>query len=244
MFDHSGQLEGGSAYLGQERAVDALRFGVRIDRDGYNVYVLGPHGSDRHGLARDLAIERARDESAPDDWCYVHNFSDPERPRALSFPAGQGSVFRDDMRVLIREMQLAIPAAFEGDDYRNQLKAVEAETQKSVEEGWRAFEQHASEHGIDVLQTPTGYVLAPVRDGKVLDESQFEKLPEEEQRRIEASIETLHEALQQRLEEIPRLRKQHRERVRTLNRDVTEHAVGLLLSELKDRYSAFGDVVR
>lgn len=133
MIDHSGQLECGSAYLGQERAVDALRFEVRIDRDGYNVHVLGPHGGDRHGLARELAGERARGESAPDDWCYVHNFSDPECPRALSFPAGQGSVFHDDMQVLIREMQLAIPTAFEGDDYRNQLKAVEAETRKSVE---------------------------------------------------------------------------------------------------------------
>ncbi len=243
-FEHSGQLEAGNSHLGQDRAVDALRFGIGMDRDGYNVFVLGPPGSHRHGLSMELARECAGREEAPDDWCYVHNFTDPERPRALSFPAGQGAGFRNDMRDLIREMQLAIPAAFEGDDYRNQLKAVEAETQKEVEGGWKQLERRAREEGIGLLQTPTGYVLAPTRDGKVLDDTEFEKLPAEKQREIRASIERLHETVQQHIERLPQLRKQFRERVRALNRDVTEHAVGLLLFELKRKYSGFGDAVR
>ncbi len=243
-FEHSGQLEAGNSHLGQDRAVDALRFGIGMDRDGYNVFVLGPPGSHRHGLSMELARECAGREEAPDDWCYVHNFTDPERPRALSFPAGQGAGFRNDMRDLIREMQLAIPAAFEGDDYRNQLKAVEAETQKEVEGGWKQLERRAREEGIGLLQTPTGYVLAPTRDGKVLDDTEFEKLPAEKQREIRASIEKLHETVQQHIERLPQLRKQFRERVRALNRDVTEHAVGLLLFELKRKYSGFGEAVR
>ncbi len=243
-FEHSGQLEAGNSHLGQDRAVDALRFGIGMDRDGYNVFVLGPPGSHRHGLSMELARDCAGREEAPDDWCYVHNFTDPERPRALSFPAGQGAGFRNDMRDLIREMQLAIPAAFEGDDYRNQLKAVEAETQKEVEGGWKQLERRAREEGIGLLQTPTGYVLAPTRDGKVLDDTEFEKLPAEKQREIRASIERLHETVQQHIERLPQLRKQFRERVRALNRDVTEHAVGLLLFELKRKYSGFGDAVR
>lgn len=243
-FEHSGQLEAGNSHLGQDRAVDALRFGIGMDRDGYNVFVLGPPGSHRHGLSMELARECAGREEAPDDWCYVHNFTDPERPRALSFPAGQGAGFRNDMRDLIREMQLAIPAAFEGDDYRNQLKAVEAETQKEVEGGWKQLERRAREEGIGLLQTPTGYVLAPTRDGKVLDDTEFEKLPAEKQREIRASIERLHETVQQHIERLPQLRKQFRERVRALNRDVTEHAVGLLLFELKKKYSGFGEAVR
>ena len=67
----------------------------------------------RHGLARDLLKEQAGTQPVPDDWCFVNNFSDPDRPRALSFPAGQGAEFRSDMESLIEEMQIAIPAAFE-----------------------------------------------------------------------------------------------------------------------------------
>lgn len=243
-FERSDELESGNAHLGQDRAVDALRFGVEIDQEGYNVFVLGPPGSHRHGLAMQLAKDRALEKEPPDDWCYVHNFTDPDRPRALAFPAGQGSPFRADMRELIEEMRLAIPAAFEGDDYRSQLKAVEAETQKEIEEAWHGIEQRAEDEGIGVMQTPTGYVLAPIRDGKVLDDSDFKKLPEDEQEAIKVSIEKLQEILRHHFERMPALRKRHRERLRELNRDVTEQAVGALLIELKARYGAFGDVVR
>ena len=134
-FERSDEIGAGDTNLGQDRAVDALRFGIQIEQEGYNVFVLGPPGSHRHGLAQELAEERASLIDAPDDWCYVHNFSDPETPRALSLPAGEGGRFRDGMADLIEEMRLAIPAAFEGDDYRNQLKAIEEATQEEVEEG-------------------------------------------------------------------------------------------------------------
>ena len=134
--------------------------------------------------------------------------------------------------------------AFEGDDYRNQLKAVEAETQKEVEEAWHQLKQRAEDEGIGVLQTPTGYVLAPIREGTVLDDSDFKKLPEDEQEAIKGSIEKLHETLQHHFERMPALRKRHLERLRELNTEVTEQAVGALLIDLKARYSAFGDVVR
>ncbi len=243
-FERSDEIGAGDTNLGQDRAVDALRFGIQIEQEGYNVFVLGPPGSHRHGLATELAEERASLLDAPDDWCYVHNFNDPETPRALSLPAGQGGTFRDDMSELIEEMRLAIPAAFEGDDYRNQLKAIEGATQEAVEEGWTRLEKRAADEGIGLLHTPTGFVLAPIRDGKVLDDADFAKLPEKEQRSIQASIEQLHEHVQQHVDRLPAIRKRHRERVKELSRGVTEHSVGVLLKELKKKYSAFGDVAR
>jgi lon-related putative ATP-dependent protease len=223
-------------HLGQERAVEALRFGIQIEQPGYNVYVLGPLGSHRHGLVSELVAERAAQKGAPADWCYVNNFEDPERPRALSFPAGKGSAFRDDMRALIEDMRVGIPAAFESDDYRNQLRAIEEETEKAVEEHWKSLEAEAAKEGIGVLQTPTGYVLAPVRDGKVIDDKEFEKLPEDEQNKIQVQIKRLSEMLQARIEAMPKLRKQHRDRVKALDQDVTAHAVSVLLDELRRKY--------
>ena len=133
-FAASDELPDGPPYLGQQRAVDAIRFGIRVNRPGYNIYVLGPHGSHRHGLAEELAAEYGATKGPPQDWCYVNNFQDPERPQALSFAAGKGGVFRDDMHRLIEDMRLAIPAAFEGDDYKNQLRAIEDAAKKDVEE--------------------------------------------------------------------------------------------------------------
>ncbi len=171
-FERSDQLPAGKPYLGQQRAIDAIRFGIEMEHDGYNVFVLGAHGSHRHGLARELTMERARRKGPPSDWCYVNNFSDPERPRTLCFPAGQGTEFRGDMRDLLEEMRAAIPAAFEGEDFRSQLKALEETTQKEIEAQWQTLNEQAAREGIGVLRTPTGYVLAPVSDGEVLSDEE------------------------------------------------------------------------
>ena len=227
-----------SAYLGQERAINAIRFGIQMEHDGYNVFVLGPLGSHRHGMVEELAKERARAKGAPDDWCYINNFLDPERPRALRLPAGKGAEFRDDMQSLIEEIRLAIPAAFENDDYGNQLKALEAETQKELDELWHSLHEQAAREGIALLQTPTGYVLAPLIDDKVVDDKEFDKLPEEKRKEIKESIQRLSEELKVRIETMPKLRKRHHERVRTLDRDVTAHAVSVLLEDLKQKYQA------
>ena len=225
-------------YIGQQRAIDAIRFGIEMRRDGYNIYVLGPIGSNRHDLVNSLVTEHAKAQGAPPDWCYVNNFSNPERPQSLRFPAGKGREFREDMRNLIGEMQLAIPAAFEGDDYRNQLRAIEEDSKNQVEEQWRILNEHAAEKGIGVLQTPTGYVLAPVIDGKVIGDKEFNKLPEDKRKEIEAAIEQLGEELQQRVEMMPKLRKAHRERVKALNEEVTAHAVNMQIADLREKYES------
>ncbi len=230
-------------YLGQKRAIDAIRFGIQVESEGYNVFVLGPLGSHRHGLVTELAKERAIEKGAPDDWCYVNNFSDPERPRALSLPAGRGAEFKDAMQALIAEIRLAIPAAFENDDYGNQLKALEAETQKELDELWRSLHEQAARENIGVLQTPTGYVLAPLIDGKVVDDKDFEKLPEEQRESIKASIQRLSEELQARIDTVPKIRKRHRERVRSLDQEVTSHAVSVLLDDLKKTYQDLASVI-
>jgi lon-related putative ATP-dependent protease len=224
------------AHIGQQRAIDAIRFGIAMRKEGYNIFVLGPIGSNRHELVNDLVTAEAKARGAPHDWCYVNNFSNPERPQSLRFPAGQGREFREDMRHLIEELQLAIPAAFEGDDYRNQLRAIEEDTKSKVEEQWKSLNERAAEEGIGVLQTPTGYVLAPIIDGKVIGDKEFNKLPEEKRKQIEAAIERLSEELQARIEMMPKLRKEHRERVRELDQEVTAHAVSMQLADLKAKY--------
>ena len=242
-FKNSADFPSAKQRLGQQRASDAIRFGIQIRDDGHNVFVLGPPGSNRHGLAEELAKERASSEAPPGDWCYVNNFADTERPLHLHFPTGRGKAFCKDMLELIEELRAAIPAAFEGDDYRAQLKAVEAETQKEVEAQSKELEEHARKENIAVMQTPTGYVLAPVKDGKVIDDKEFAKQPEDERQAVQEAIERLGEELQAHVEQMPKLRKKHRERVKALNREVTEHAVGMSLSDLKQKYQDLPEVV-
>ena len=231
-------------YLGQQRAVESLRFGLGMERDGYNVFVLGQPGGHRHELVEEIARAGAREKRAPDDWCYVNNFSNPERPCALRLPAGRGSRFRDDMRALVEEIRDAIPAVFEEDDYRNQLKAIEADTQEEIETQWRSIKTQAAEESIAVMQTPSGWVLAPMDEDKVIDEKAFEKLPEKRRRELQEAIKRLSKDLEQRIENLPKLRKKQHERIRRLDKEVAAHTVTVLFADLHARYADVPDAAR
>src|SRR5450432_249554 len=94
-FDSTAELTKAPVPPGQERALRALTFGAHIPAPGYHIYVTGLKGSGRHRAVYDELMRVARARQVPADWGYVHNFGQPDRPLALSFPPGQGALFRD-----------------------------------------------------------------------------------------------------------------------------------------------------
>ena len=70
--------------LGQPRALSALRFGIAIRREGYNLYVQGPPGIGKQTAVLKCLEQTATQEPTPSDWCYVNNFSDVRRPKAIA----------------------------------------------------------------------------------------------------------------------------------------------------------------
>jgi hypothetical protein len=167
-FDLCSELEEAPGLIGQERAVEALNFALRIRAKGYNVYALGASGTGRHTMVEDLLRDRARDQPTPPDWCYVNNFDDAQQPRALKLPAGNGAALAAAMKRLVAELRAALPAAFERDEYRARREAIEQQFKARSEAAFSAVQSQAETKNITLLRTPTGLALAPTRDGKVL----------------------------------------------------------------------------
>ncbi len=124
-FETTAELDEPSEVLGQERALEALRFGIGMARDGYNIFALGPPGLGKHVVARRIIESKAADQPTPPDWCYVNNFEDQQKPRALCLPAGVACRLKVDMERLVQDLRAAVPAAFESDEYRTRKKAIE-----------------------------------------------------------------------------------------------------------------------
>jgi lon-related putative ATP-dependent protease len=223
--------------LGQDRAAEALRFGTAIRQDGYNVFALGPPGVGKESLVTRVVRQRAAGEKPPSDWCYLYNFEDRHRPRAVELPAGRAVQFRTDMQKLVEELRVAIPAIFEGEEYRTRLSVLEKQLEEKREEAMRRVQEHAREKGVSMVRTPMGIALAPTREGEVLDPEQFRQLPSEQQQRIQKDIAALQEELGAVLRSVPQLERDHRERVKDMNKEVALFAVGHLIDDLRGRYA-------
>ncbi|MBI2893663.1 MAG: AAA family ATPase [Deltaproteobacteria bacterium] len=112
-FRTTEELEPLDDFVGQERAIRALRVGLGIDREGYNLFVAGSPGTGRVSLTMRHVEQAAKGRPAPEDLCYVHDFGDPHHPIPLRLPAGQGPRFAADVDRLVRGPAAERPARFE-----------------------------------------------------------------------------------------------------------------------------------
>jgi len=155
--------------IGQDRALRALRVGLEMMRQGYNVFVTGVSGTGRTTTIKRLLHEYEQLSAQLTDKCYVHNFRDPDAPRMIKLPAGEGSAFRKDMEGFLNELLKGIPALFESRRYHEQRKATLEHFQERQRSVLRDLERKVKERGFEVVQVQTGTMtrpeIAPVEDG-------------------------------------------------------------------------------
>lgn len=235
-FKTTSELEELSEVVGQMRAVEALRFGVAIRHAGYNIFVLGPAGSGRYSLALKELQATAATELPPSDWCYVNNFEQPHKPRAISLPTGRGAQFQRHMRQFVEELRSVIPAAFESEEYHNRIEALNEEFKKRQENAVEELSQTARAQGIALIQTPTGFALAPLKGDEVITPDEFDKLPEDKQQQLKQLIQQFEEQLHKVIHQFPRWRREHQAKIRDFNRETIALAVGHLIEELRAQY--------
>jgi ATP-dependent Lon protease len=119
-FETTAQAPRREGFVGQERALRALKMGVELSAPGYNVFVCGLAGTSRGGTIAHM-IEQLHPETKPSlDRCYVNNFKIPDRPRLLSLPRGSANVFKKDMQAGIDFLRRRIPQVFEGEPFQRQ----------------------------------------------------------------------------------------------------------------------------
>src|SRR5690606_3956682 len=242
-FRTTEELESLDTFVGQPRASEALRFGIGIRRPGYNLYALGPPGVGKRSVVERYLAERAASEPRSEDFCYVHNFDSPYRPRLLRLPAGVGERLRLDVDRMLEDVRGAITAAFEGDEYRSRRHKLEEELKRAHEGPFEALAREAQAQGIALLRTPAGFMFTPLRNGQPLDHDAFLALPQAERERINQAIGALQERLQNVREQLQQVSREGRMRLREREREVTAAAVRQLVDELRQAYAPFAPVL-
>jgi hypothetical protein len=241
-FETTDDLPADTNVVGQDRAVEALRFGMTIDADGYNVFVLGPTGTGRRALVQGLLEAQAATEETPPDLCYVNRFEDEREPRALRLPAGRGSALRADVDALIEDLQTALPGTFESEEYQSRREMIQEEAQEGQEAALEDLQDRARENGIALLRTPQGFVFAPLREGEVVPPEDMESMPEEEREAVQAQIEDYQAELQDILQKVPAHQREARRRIEALNEEMATLVIDDQLEELHEKYADLDSV--
>jgi lon-related putative ATP-dependent protease len=242
-FETTAELPPADDFIGQERAEEAVAFGIAIDRPGYNMFVMGRDGSGRSTLIGRFLRSAARKRPTPDDWVYVHNFVEPHRPQALALPPGQGQRLRREMEEMIEDLRTAIPAAFEGEAYRQRVAQIESAAKQQQDAVLKSLSEEAQQRGLMLTRTPSGLAFLPMRDGQPLEPESYRALTEEERHAYEAAMEHMQERLREALRESHKSERENRAALRRLNRETVANAVAPVMAELREQFGSLPAVV-
>ncbi|MBB3102804.1 Lon protease family protein [Azomonas macrocytogenes] len=223
--------------LGQERAVEALQFGVAMPRHGYNVYVMGESGTGRSSYVQRYLKAEGKRMPTPADWVYVNNFDEPREPRALELPPGSASEFIADIDQLIDNLLATFPAVFEHPSYQQKKSAIDRAFNQRYDKALDVIERLALDKQIALYRDNTNIAFTPMKDGKSMDEAEFAQLPEDERERYHENITALEERLNDELSSLPQWKRESSNQLRLLNEETITQALQPLLSPLAQKYA-------
>lgn len=224
--------------MAQERAIRALDFGLNLEDLDFHLYVAGSSALGASFITRSLVELQAKARPRPSDWCYVYNFKDPDRPRALEFPPGKGREFQKDMADLIENLRQRIPEAFESEAYLNRKESIIREFNLARAKVFEELEQKVRAEGFVLNVEPMGMMIIPAKeDGTPMTPEDVQHLPEERKEELKRKSAELQKELNATARRIQQMEKELRQRLKDLDREITLKVVGSFIQELREKYA-------
>ncbi|GJM16472.1 MAG: ATP-dependent protease [Thermodesulfobacteriota bacterium] len=230
-------------YIGQDRAVDAINFGLGMEFTGYNLYLAGPPGVGKKTTIETILSLIAKDKPSPKDWCYVFNFQDPNAPKAIELPKGKGKELKIDMEEFLQDLKIDIPRAFESKEFEEQKQNTMNQVQREKNDLFEKLQKKANESEIQVQFSPTGIITIPLIKGKPVTQENYNSLDEETKKKIKASKEKIDTEVAEVLKVARKLERHAGEKVKELEKKVALFSVRDLIEIIRDKYKSYPQVI-
>lgn len=236
-FETTADIAALEGTLGQERAMAAIEFGLEIETTGFNIYAAGRPGTGRSSSVVAHATQKAKSGKRPDDWCYVYNFANPYRPRAIHMSPGKGPEFAQDLDEFVKTARIEMPRAFESENYEKRKNEILESIQHKREEMLAELQHESEKLGFSIEATPVGIASVPLtRDGRPYTRDEFEALPDDAKQDIKQKGGKLQESTNQFVSRSRVLEKDAQEKLHEHDTEIAFFAVGHLLEDLRAKY--------
>lgn len=230
--------------LGQERAIEAIQFGMGMKTGGYHIYIAGPPKTGLTYIAKTYLEEQAKKEPKPPDWCYVYNFKEPDKPKSLKLTAGHGKGLRKDMQEFISSLQNKIQEVFDSDDYR----AREGEVQQAFERRRREITDEmsklAKQEGFILQISQVGMVIIPAtKDGQPMSQEELAQVSDDEKKRLRDKSDELQNKMKTAVKKMRDAEAEFKRKHTELDTEVAGFVVEQRIESYLEKYKDDSDVI-
>ncbi len=235
-FESTTELDPIDTGIGQDRGIKALEFGLNVDVRGYNLYIEGPSGVGKTMYTRNYLNAISKKKKAPQDWCYIYNFDDPNEPIAVSLPAGGGKTFQEMMEHFINDVKIDIKSTFNNEEFEKERALIKQEYEEKRSSLMEKLNQKSSTYGFQVKASQTGIYMMPVLDGKALPEEEFNKLDENIRKEYEEKSTIVQQHIMEAIGEIKAIERESAKKVEEWQSNVALLTVNTHINYIKSKY--------
>jgi len=240
-FNHTRNLARLREFVGQDRAIRAIEFGLSMDREGYNIYVAGLAGTGKTTVVKTYIqrlVERKKLEEKRqlEDWCYLYNFADPDRPQIISLPQGKGRPFRDQIGNLLHKLKEELTKAFSSEQYTSERKKSVEESQTRQQKLLEATAEEAQRQGFQLQMTAVGPALFPVVEGKAISQADYLALDKSVRKEIEKRRNEVLKKVRATFEKMREIESQTVEKLQNTDKTVADYTISRLFHNLLNAY--------
>jgi len=235
-FETTEELESISTGIGQERAIKALEFGLNVDVKGYNLYLEGPSGVGKTMYTKRYLETISKKKKVPADWCYIYNFSNPNEPIAVSFPAGQGKEFKETMDQFIKDIKNDINSTFSNEDFEIEKNSIRQQYEQKRTILLEKLNKESAKYGFEVKSAENGIYMKPIVDGKALKEEEFEQLDEEVKKEYEDKSNIVQEQIISVISQIKTIEKEADNKIEEWQSNIALLTVNARINLIKAAY--------
>ena len=236
-FQSTEDLQALEEIVAQDRAVQAITFGIGIKSAGFNLFALGPPGTGKATAIRRFLTREAAKLPTPPDWCYVNNFADPHQPKAIRLQPGRGRVFKSDCERLIEDFKTGVPRAFETEAYEQQKNTITQAAEKEQGKELEGLKERVEARGFALAKTPSGVIAVPVLRGKPLDPETLNSMDEAARQEFNLRHEAVQADVAATMRRLRGIEKGSKAKLEALDREVASSVVGHLMDEIREKYT-------
>jgi len=223
----------GEPVLGQERAKDAIKFGIGIKANDYHIYIAGPPKAGLTHIAKVYIEEQAKKEPTPPDWCYVNNFKEPDKPKKLMISAGRGKELKKDMKELIEKLEEKLSQVFESDDYKSAEERLKREFERKRAGIIESLSKIVEKEGFILQVSHMGMLIVPSgKGGTPITQEELAEMPKEERERLKQKSDELH----QKMKEAARKIREEEEKLKKSQENLKKDTALFIVSEQMEPY--------
>lgn len=230
-FEHTGSLgTPPQPVLGQDRAREAITFGMGMRGEGYHVFVAGQPKTGRTYMARTLVEARAGAEKTPPDWCYVNNFQNPDEPRRLRLSAGKARPFKKEMQAFVAALHKKIPEVLESEAFGLKVRELQRDFEKARRTLLEGLSERAREEGFVLQVSQSGMAVLPATpDGQPMSQEAVADLDQEEKEVLRHKSDELQREMKRVIKDLREAERRLKEETRQIDRTLCAETVEQLM---------------